>query len=163
MTTPSTGRIEQGATGRILAIERTFTAAIGDVWASITEPERTARWVGPWTGDPITGPIAVTWTAEAGAPVEYLRVLECVPPSRLVVLTDGDGAEAWHIELSLVEHDGSTTLTLRQRLSPTISPSTVGPGWEFYLDRLTAARAGREPAPFTSYSGSVEAHYAALD
>ncbi len=37
---PPTGELE----GQQLTIERTFRAPIDDVWASLTEPERVARW-----------------------------------------------------------------------------------------------------------------------
>ena len=37
----------------------TFHAPIEDVWAAVTEPERLARWIGTWTGDPATGTRAV--------------------------------------------------------------------------------------------------------
>lgn len=33
-----------------LRLSRTFRASIDDVWAAVTEPERTARWIGPWEG-----------------------------------------------------------------------------------------------------------------
>ena len=36
-------------------VTRTFHAPIDDVWAAVTEPERLARWLGTWTGDPATG------------------------------------------------------------------------------------------------------------
>ncbi|OAP25892.1 MULTISPECIES: SRPBCC domain-containing protein [Amycolatopsis] len=38
-----------------LVLPRTFRAPIDDVWAAITEPERTARWFGPGraTGHPV--------------------------------------------------------------------------------------------------------------
>jgi uncharacterized protein YndB with AHSA1/START domain len=50
-----TGRVVSTAQGRDLVLERTFRAPIEDVWASITEPERTARWLGPWEGEGAPG------------------------------------------------------------------------------------------------------------
>ncbi len=54
MSTP-TGRIIRTPAGRDLVLTRTFRAPIEDVWASITEPERTARWFCSWTGDAAPG------------------------------------------------------------------------------------------------------------
>jgi uncharacterized protein YndB with AHSA1/START domain len=45
-----TGRVMSSGEGRDLVLERTFRAPIDDVWASITKPERTARWLGPVEG-----------------------------------------------------------------------------------------------------------------
>jgi hypothetical protein len=49
------GSLVRTPDGKDLVIIRTFRAPIDDVWASITEPERTARWWGPWTGEAGTG------------------------------------------------------------------------------------------------------------
>ena len=46
-----TGRLFRTDTGSDLVLSRTFRASAEDVWASLTEPERTARWFGPWKGD----------------------------------------------------------------------------------------------------------------
>ena len=50
MTNSPTGRLERTPGGGDLVVTRVFRAAVEDVWASITEPERTARWFGPWEG-----------------------------------------------------------------------------------------------------------------
>ena len=70
MTTPiPTGRLEQRGGHRRLVLTRRFAAPIADVWASITESERTARWFASWTGD--AGPgrtIRYRLTHEDGQP-----------------------------------------------------------------------------------------------
>ena len=55
MTPTPTGRLTPTATGHDLEMRRTFRAPIEDVWASLTEPERTARWFGSWSGEPGAG------------------------------------------------------------------------------------------------------------
>ena len=52
----------------------------------------------------------------------------------------------WHLELDLVEAAGVTTLTFAQRLHDPALARDVGPGWEYYLDRLVAAQAGADVA-----------------
>ena len=52
MTNTPTGRL---ADGSALVVSRTFRAPIEDVWASVTEPDRTARWFGTWKGDAAPG------------------------------------------------------------------------------------------------------------
>jgi uncharacterized protein YndB with AHSA1/START domain len=44
MNPTPTGHLIKSVDGRDLVLTRTFRAPIDDVWASITESERTARW-----------------------------------------------------------------------------------------------------------------------
>jgi len=68
------GRLVGTPEGVDLVITRTFNAPIEDVWASITEPERTARWWGAWTGEPGPGrTIRYTMAFEQGAPAADMR------------------------------------------------------------------------------------------
>ena len=75
---------------------------------------------------------------------EPMTVHECDPPRRLVLSwMSGATGGRWHVELDLAEDDGVTTLTFAQRIPDTATGRDVGPGWEYYLDRLTAAESGR--------------------
>lgn len=151
--------------GNRIAFTRTFAATVEDVWASVTEPDRLARWYGTWTGHPSTGQISVTMTSEddhAGDPVS-IRV--CDPPQRLGLTLTG-GGEAWQLDLEVDDiGGGKSTLTLVQTFSePDIIPM-VGPGWDFYLDRLVAAETGSnvEAIDFDAdYYPAMEEHYRAL-
>ena len=67
MNPTPTGTLIRTPDGRDLVLIRTFRATIHDVWASITESERTARWFASWTGDAAPGEtIRYTMTFEAG-------------------------------------------------------------------------------------------------
>jgi hypothetical protein len=74
-------------------------------------------------------------------------IRECDPPHRLAV-TSQVGDQGWYLEVDLAEEDGVTTLTFSQPgLDPDDAPS-IGPGWDYYFDRLVAAEAGGElPSP----------------
>jgi uncharacterized protein YndB with AHSA1/START domain len=165
MTTP-TGRIESRDGLPVLVIERTFAAPIDDVWAALTDPERMARWIGTWSGDPETGRVAFRMLFEGGDPEdagEDVDIRECDPPRRLAVTTHA-GEMSWQLELDLSERDGVTTLVFRQ---PGIDPGeagNVGPGWEFYLDRLVAAETSGDPAGVDferDYHPAMQAYYEA--
>ncbi|WP_278315230.1 SRPBCC domain-containing protein [Lolliginicoccus levis] len=152
-------------TGSELAIARTFHATIDDVWASITEPERTARWYGPWTSTdqpPRQGStVSIQMMFEEGQPWGDARIEACAPPTRLqLALLAGPGeADSWHVALDLAESAGATTLTLTQQLGPGIDAADIGPGWEYYLDMLVAARNGTPLPDFADYYPSQSAHY----
>lgn len=85
-------------------------------------------------------------TAEsADASAEVYTILECDRPRRFAGDTSQDAA-AWHLWFELDEADGATTLRFGQRLNPTDDVGSIGPGWEYYLDRLVAAHEGRDVA-----------------
>ncbi len=142
MSATPTGRIDHDGDRHTLVLTRTFQAPIGDVWASVTEPERLERWIGTFDGDPEAGHVMFRMTAEGeNVEAERMEIRECVPPRRLA-LTSQVGEMRWFLELDLDEADGVTTVTFSQ---PDIDPATaenVGPGWEYYLDRWVSVMTG---------------------
>jgi len=148
MTRPPTGNLHRIAGRLTLVLTRDYAAPIDDVWAAVTEPERMERWIGTWSGDPTSGSVRFRMTAEGeGVAEDEVQVRECDPPRRLAV-TSRFGTAEWHLELDLAEVDGVTTLVFSQ---PDVDPDdahSVGPGWEFYLDRLGAALDGTDVARF---------------
>jgi uncharacterized protein YndB with AHSA1/START domain len=161
MTKP-TGRLER-IDGRLtLVLTRTFDAPIEDVWAAITEPERLARWIGMWSGDPESGSVLFAMTAEGQEPPgDAMEIRECTPPRRLAV-TSQVGEQRWYLDVDLSEADGVTTLAFSQ---PDIHPEdslSVGPGWEFYHDRLVAVETGGDLAAIDfdrDYYPAMAEHY----
>lgn len=126
-----------------LVFHRTYTAPITDVWDSIVDPERLRRWFGTWTGDPATGTVQIQWTAEEGAPTDSYVIEVCDSPRRLRLHNvNDDPTQVWTLELGLTEADGETTLSFAQVLDDPSMVIDVGPGWQYYLDRLDLARAG---------------------
>lgn len=156
------GRLVRTPAGRDLELRRTFRAPIEDVWASITESERTARWFGSWTGEPGVGrTIQVRMGFEEGAPAMPMTIVACEPPHRLGIRgTDDFGS--WHLEAHLAERDGTTELRFVHHLDDAVDVGSVGPGWEYYLDNLVAAREGREPAAFGDYYPAQQAYFLGL-
>ena len=91
MTRTPTGRLFPTANGADLVLTRTFRAPIEDVWASVTESERTARWFGPWEGDAAPGrTIKMQMAYEDQAPWFDVLIEACDPPRRLPVATDDE-------------------------------------------------------------------------
>jgi uncharacterized protein YndB with AHSA1/START domain len=126
-----------------LVILRRFPASADEVWRELTESERLEHWIGRWEGDPKTGHVTFYMTSEsAGAEPEEYTILECDRPRRFAGDTS-QGAGAWHLWFELTEEaPGDTVLTFGQRLNPGEDVGTIGPGWEYYLDRLVAVQAG---------------------
>lgn len=150
-------------TGRLfgddLVLTRTLRAPIADVWASITEPDRTARWFGPWQGDAGPGStIKVQMVHEEGEPWMDMTIDACEPPRRLAVSSVDDHG-SWRLEIVLVETDGMTELRFTQHLTGTENVGEVGPGWEYYLDALVAAREARPLPAFGDYYPAMKEHF----
>ncbi len=167
MTLTPTGRREERDGQTHVVFERTFRAPIDDVWAAITEPERLERWIGTWSGDPASGRVDFRMTAEAeDAPVEVFEIRECDEPRLLVVdsRSPDDPDVVWHLRLALAEADGVTTLTFSQSVPGAEMAESVGPGWEYYLDRLVAAETGADVAAvdWDAYYPSQSGHYREL-
>ncbi|GAA1975421.1 SRPBCC domain-containing protein [Microbacterium pumilum] len=147
-----------------LVLTRTFAAPAADVWRELTESSRLERWIGRWEGNPKSGHIAFFMTAEDedAAPEEY-TILECDPPRRFA----GDTSAAtgsWHLWFELVPKGEVTMLIFGQRLNPEDEVGSIGPGWEYYLDRLLAAQRGLNPATVTwgDYYPAMEPAYERL-
>ena len=163
------GRREERDAGPTLVLERTFRAPVEDVWAAVTEPQRLDRWIGTWTGDPASGQVLFRMTAEGDdVRAEPTTVHACDPPRRLVLSWDAGPSAGgrWHVELDLTEvgEVGEvTTLTFAQRVPDTATGRDVGPGWEYYLDRLVAAHTGGDVSAvaWSDYEG-MAGYYEAL-
>ena len=155
------GRLVRTADGLDLVIVRTFNAPIEDVWASITESERTARWWGAWTGEPGVGrTIRYTMVFEADGPPQEMLIEACEPPTHLAVR--GLGAYGWRLEAHLNEANGVTEMRFTHHLDDKTNPGEVGPGWEYYLDNLVASRLGDAMPDFNDYYPAQKAYYVEL-
>jgi uncharacterized protein YndB with AHSA1/START domain len=151
-----TGRLE----GNDLVLTRSFDAPIEDVWTSITKSESTARWFGSWTGTPGVGnTIQIKMLFEKDGPESEAHIDACEPPKRLALTTKGEwGVE---IEITLAQTGSVTELRFVHHLNDSNRKFArdFGPGWEYYLDNLVAARAGGELPKFEEYYPSMQGHY----
>ncbi|CAN5472834.1 hypothetical protein BH23CHL4_BH23CHL4_20620 [soil metagenome] len=160
MNPEPTGRLIRTPDGRTLLITRTFRAPIEDVWASLTESERTARWIGPWTGEGrVGGTVMVQMTEEEGAEPSAGVIRACDPPRSFSLDLDSGEAGSWSVAVELTEDAGITTLELKHHLYDTDDVSSIGPGWEYYLDRLVAAETGGEMREWEEYYPGMKGWY----
>ena len=158
-----TGRQEMRHDTSYLVLTREFRAPVADVWAAVTESDRLGRWIGTWTGDPATGSVDFRMTFEGdGSAVGRYDIDVCEPPHRLVLRTSFEDSE-WLLELDLAEADSVTTLTFAQVMADPELAASVGPGWEYYLDRLVAAETGGdvEAKVWDDYYPAQADHYRA--
>jgi hypothetical protein len=106
-------------------------------------------------------------TAEGeDAPAETFRIDACERPRRLAVhsLPSAGNVSSWRVELDLSEEDGVTTLVFAMAMDDPELAASVGPGWDYYLDRLVAAEEGGDVAAidFADYYPVFADHYRSL-
>lgn len=157
--TSARGRVVRDDDGARLELVGAYAHPVGEVWAALTEPDRLARWIGTVTGDPATGAVELVMTEE-GAAGERVAVVACEPPHRLVVdMGSPDGP--WRLSLVLTARGSATELVLEQRLAEPYDATGIGPGWQYYLDRLGDALDHRPPTTaWADYHPALAAAYA---
>ncbi|WP_029434081.1 SRPBCC family protein [Blastococcus sp. URHD0036] len=156
------GEISTDADGRRrLVFRRSWPDPAAAVWAALTEPDRSARWIGHYDGERHPGAEGpFTMTAEEGSPVGQVRIVECAPPHRLVLQYLDE--MAWRIEVELTEDGGTTTLVFTQVLPDDTGVADIATGWHWYLDRLDAVLTGADlPPEWDAFVAVVGPQYAA--
>jgi uncharacterized protein YndB with AHSA1/START domain len=154
MNPQPTGRIQ----GNDLILKRSFKAPIEDVWTSITDSDSTVRWFGRWEGTPGVGnTIRILMVFEKGDAWSEAHIDACERPRHLALTTAGDYGVC--IEVSLAQQGDTTELTFVHHLKDKKMVGDWGPGWEYYLDNLVAARANATLPTFDDYYPSQKQYF----
>lgn len=158
--TSPTGRVVRDAAGVRLQYERELPAAVDRVWDALTDRDLLARWFGRWSGDPTSGTVELVSVEAPGEQPATVRIVVCEPPTRLQVeLGTLDGP--WPLGVTLTDVGGPTQLRFTHELAEPYDASAIGPGWQYYLDRLEAVVAGRPvPDDFDQYHPALAPAYA---
>lgn len=137
----------------VVTIQRTYPAAVEDVWDAVTDPERIARWFLPVSGDLRLGG---RYQIEGNAGGE---IRECEPPHRLAVTwevgeLDPEAGDSSLVTVTLEPAgDERTELTLEHvavvppEFWDEYGPGAVGVGWDLALLGLAAMFEGVELGP----------------
>jgi uncharacterized protein YndB with AHSA1/START domain len=158
MTHQPTGRLR----GNDLVLSRRFRAPLEDVWTSITDPSSTARWFGRWEGEPGVGKeIRIQMGFEDGQPWLTKRIEACDAPRRLVLASVGSSLTS-RLELALKQTDDGCELELIHHAVDRARIGDVGPGWEYYLDQLVAARSDGPRPTFDDYYPAQRQYFLGL-
>jgi hypothetical protein len=99
---------------------------------------------------------------EQGAPWTSARIDRCEAPRHLAMTTLGE-AGGWRFEVTLEQTGDATTLRFVHHLEDLALAREAGPGWEYYLDMLIAARAGEKLPTFDEYYPAMQSHYTVVE
>lgn len=136
----ASGRVTRDADGLELLLERSFHSTAGEIWNWFTDSGLLERWIGIYSGiGAVGGTVEFTMTAEGDPPPETITILACEQPHHLLLEFAQEG-EPSRIGISLAEVGNTTTLFFRHRIKNAEEAGSMGVGWEYYLDRLIAAR-----------------------
>jgi len=138
------GQVTDVPEGVQVQFRRSWPDPIEDVWAALTESDRTARWIGTYEGERrVGGSGTLTMTHEEQSAGEPMRIVECDPPHRLVVQWESE--QAWRIQLDLAEEQGRTVLRFTQVFTAGTDAGDYVLGWHWYLDQFDAELTGSAP------------------
>lgn len=162
-----------------LVLRRPLPFERARVWAAIVEPESTARWFGRWRDDE-AAPAGNSGEAERRILIDGdgggesssgddgggdpATVLECRAPE-LLLLAFGDEEFSWSNGVTLEAAEAGTVLTLTHGLEliggevDASALEAIGPGWEFYLDRLEAFLGGHPEPGYDDYPNALAQRY----
>ena len=122
-----------GGEAHLVRFERTYDAAVDDVWDAVTNPERITRWFLPISGDLRLGG-SYQFEGNAGG-----TILACERPNRLQVtwVFGAPTADPSILELRLAAVDGDTTrlelehtAIVPEEFWTAYGPGAVGVGWD---------------------------------
>ena len=134
----------------LVRVDRRFDLSPGELWRWLTDPDRTAQWIGPWR--PLAGDqIEITWLREEGTPTESARVLEVNAPHGYT-LELGSTEDPWTVLVTVLAlADGQSEFTLIQPSADPAMHPAIQAGWSYYADCLAAAVHGRAFPVFEDY------------
>ncbi|WAP51826.1 hypothetical protein OL239_00075 [Arthrobacter sp. ATA002] len=89
-----------------------------------------------------------------------MQVAECTAPEVLRLLVE-DEYGSWDLEVRFRDSSGGTGLEFIHHLDDPLAAESVGPGWEYYLDRLTASLTGGTTPEFEDYYPGQGPYYLA--
>jgi uncharacterized protein YndB with AHSA1/START domain len=149
----------------VVRMEDRFDTDIDDLWSTLTDPPRLARWYGEVQGDLRPGgefDIRVTDAWEGTG-----RVDACEPPRRLLVtMRDADPQpgqpDEWVIEAQLTADGGQTVLVVEDRGLPLPLLAAYGAGIQIHFENIAELVAGRELRDTESRWGELIAPYQEL-
>lgn len=157
------GRVETTPDGRRLILIRSLPQPPATVWGHLTDSDLLGRWYGTYTGDPTGGEVALTMVEAPEHPGPVVIHRCDIQHHLLAVTIAGPGDVEWQLTVSLSPGpEDSTRLEFGQDLAGmNDSSGDLGPGWEYYLERLALALDGDDPdtVDWAEFHPALVEHY----
>ncbi|MGP9843977.1 SRPBCC domain-containing protein [Brachybacterium sp. 107] len=142
--------------GHDLVLTRSVLAPRARIWDHLTRSDLLATWFGTFAGDPTTGRVQVLMNAEPGEASASEYTIHACDAGELLTVSSSMGEGTWRLSVELDDAVGAdedhvaadagtepvTQVRLRHHDVPIDMIQHVGPGWEWYLDRLVGTVTG---------------------
>ena len=130
-----------------LVLTRTFVAPRGRPVARADRFRAARAWIGRWEGDPKSGHVAFFMTAEdADAAPRSTRSSSAIRPAASPATRPPRRARGTSGSSSSTRGETTTADLRAAPRTPSEDVGSIGPGWEYYLDRLVAVHKGLDVA-----------------
>lgn len=162
----SHGSLESTADGTRISIERQTEFDPELIWDAFTTAAGLAGWVGVLRGSREDGDLNFSMVEDGQeSPPEQVQILRCRAPHELAFTTVSEHG-TWNLGLEISGNSGAGRIRFTQDLGPGEDPSSIGPGWEYYLERAIVHLRGGDVATVVwdhYYSALVPVYTPAAD
>lgn len=133
------GYTQQLDSGIRVLVERTLPYQLEDIWAIFTTAEGLEKWIGILRGGKASGDLTFSMVDQGQeANPAAVKIHYCRAPFELSISTESEYGN-WHLGIELARAHGATAVKFIHDLGPNDDPSNIGPGWEYYMERVTRA------------------------
>lgn len=136
-----TQRLDSGI--RVL-VERTGPYQLEEIWAIFTTPEGLENWIGILRGSKESGDLTFSMVDQGQeASPAAVKIHRCRAPFELSISTQSEYGN-WQLSVELARLNATTSLKFIHDLGPNDDPSNIGPGWEYYMERVALALGNKD-------------------
>jgi uncharacterized protein YndB with AHSA1/START domain len=163
MTDQRYGALRRDGERVAVRFERWYPAAVDEMWAALTEPERLRRWLADVLDGAVEpgGAFTFRWSGDDAQTARCaVRVFD--PPRTLEIDWGFAGEPASVLRIDLAPADGGTRLLLDHRLLPTDQAAGYGAGWHAHLAALADLDLAAWDARFAEFLPVYREQFAAL-
>ncbi|WP_411734306.1 SRPBCC domain-containing protein [Paeniglutamicibacter sp.] len=134
--TQAHGGVEPSLPGRRIVIELDAPYGVRDIWDAFTTVEGLRSWAGILRENAESGNQRFAFLEEGlESAAGSVLVHQCRPPYKFRLTVDTDQGP-WDLGLDLSSRAGTKKITFTHELGAADDPGTIGPGWEYYLQRM---------------------------
>lgn len=138
------GYTQQLDSGIRVVVERTLPYELEEIWATFTTSEGLEKWIGILRGSNESGNLTFSMVDQGQeANPASVKIHSCRAPFELSISTESEYGN-WHLGIELARLNEATNLKFIHDLGPTDDPSNIGPGWEYYMERVALALGNKD-------------------